>query len=170
MAFEIRAEAEGDRAAIFQVHRAAFDTELEARLVDQLRAAGALTLSLMAVEDGLIVGHVAFRPVTIAVNPGGARALGLGPIGVLPACQRRGIGTHLIEASLREAADGGWDLVFVLGEPGYYTRFGFEPTATHGLRCGYDAPPEAFMVTALRPSTLGAVSGIVRYHPAFDAV
>jgi putative acetyltransferase len=169
MALELRAEAEGDRAAIFQVHGAAFETELEARLVDQLRAAGALTLSVVAVENGLIVGHVAFSPVTISENPVGARALGLGPIGVLPACQRRGIGTRLIEAGLHASAAEGWDLVFVLGEPGYYRRCGFESAAKHGMRCKYDAPLEAFMVTALHPDTLAGVSGIVDYHPAFDS-
>jgi putative acetyltransferase len=169
MAIELRAEAEGDRAAIFQVHCAAFETELEARLVDQLRAASALTLSLVAVEDGLIAGHVAFSPVTISESPGEVRALGLGPIGVLPACQGRGIGTRLIEAGLRALAARGSDLVFVLGEPRYYQRFGFEPAAKHGLRCKYDAPPEAFMVTALQSDALIGVRGIVDYHPAFDS-
>jgi putative acetyltransferase len=170
MALEIRAEATGDRAAIFQVHRAAFGQELEAALVDQLRAAGALTLSLAAIEDSVIVGHVALSPVTISENPSGLRALGLGPIGVLPACQRRGIGARLVESGLREAATQDWDLIFVLGEPGYYLRFGFEPAAKHGLRCVYDAPLEAFMMTALGEGGLGTVAGTVRYHAAFDAV
>jgi predicted N-acetyltransferase YhbS len=87
----------------------------------------------------------------------------------LPACQRRGIGARLVESGLREAATQDWDLIFVLGEPGYYLRFGFEPAAKHGLQCVYDAPPEAFMMTALREAKLGTVAGIVRYHAAFDS-
>jgi putative acetyltransferase len=170
MPLDIRAETASDRSGIFQVHRAAFGQELEAVLVDQLRAASALTLSLAAIEDAQVVGHIAFSPVTISENPAGIRALGLGPIGVLPSHQRSGIGARLIDAGLREAAAQGWDLAFVLGEPAYYVRFGFEPAAKHGLRCKYDAPPEAFMVTALREGVLGTVAGTVRYDAAFDAV
>lgn len=163
----LREEARGDRAAIAAVIDAAFGQPGEAALVEALRAAGALTLSLVAVADDEIVGHVAFSPVTI---DDGSAAIGLAPMAVAPGWQRRGVGVRLIEEGLARLRAGGQRAVVVLGHPEYYPRFGFVPASRFGLRCEYDAPDEAFMALELVPGSLAGVSGLVRYRPEFAAV
>src|SRR4051812_33536835 len=103
----VRPERPGDEEAIHAVHAAGFPTEDEARLVDQLRAGGRLTLSLVAEVDGLIVGHVGFSPVTAA---SGAAGTGMAPVAVLEAYRRRGVAAELIRAGLEacRAAGVGW--------------------------------------------------------------
>lgn len=167
---EIRPEAPEDRDAVFAVEQTAFDGPGEATLVDLLREAGQLVISLVAVADGQVVGHVAFSPMTLSVNPKGRRAIGLAPLAVLPEHRRQGIGAGLVEAGLDRAAELGWDLAFVLGDPDYYRRFGFLQASDHGLRWEHEAPPEAFMVKELGPGALHEVSGTAGYHPAFDAI
>ncbi|MCI0640707.1 MAG: N-acetyltransferase [Gemmataceae bacterium] len=93
----LRLEQETDQAASHAVHASAFPTAVEARLVDALRAAGRLTVSLVAVDVGQVVGHVALSPVTVA---GAADGLGLAPVAVLPAHQRHGIGGRLVTKDL----------------------------------------------------------------------
>src|SRR5687767_7703728 len=117
----IRPERAGDLAAIRAVHESAFPTALEARLVDALRDAGRLVVSLVAEEADRIVGHVAFSPVTVA---GSSAGLGLAPVAVSPDCQRRGTGGRLVTGGLAAAGASGAGFVVVLGDPGYYGRFG----------------------------------------------
>jgi putative acetyltransferase len=162
----IRSEQPRDVAAIQAVHSAAFPTVLEAQLVDALRAAGRLTVSLVAEEGGRIVGHVAFSPVTIAAAADG---LGLGPVAVLPEFQRRGIGGGLITCGLAAAERLGTGFVVVLGEPAYYGRFGFRPAAEWELRDEYGGGP-AFQAMELRPGALAHISGLVCYAPEFALV
>jgi putative acetyltransferase len=161
----VRLERPPDHAAIHAVNVLAFGRPDEADLVTALRDAGALAISCVAELDGSIVGHVALSP--IAVARGVLRGLGLGPMAVVPARQRTGVGTMLGRAALADARQAGWDAVVVLGHPEYYPRFGFEPASAFGLRCEYDAPDEAFMALELRPGALAGVRGLVRYHPAF---
>jgi putative acetyltransferase len=165
---DVRLEAPADHAAIHAANVLAFGRQDEANLVAALRDAGALAVSCVAEVDGAVVGHVALSPIVVA--EGALRGLGLGPMAVVPARQRTGIGTTLGRAALAEARRAGWDAVVVLGHPGYYPRFGFRPASSFGLRCEYDAPDEAFMALELRPGALGGVQGMVRYHPAFGAV
>jgi putative acetyltransferase len=108
----IRPEAPPDLAAIHAVHLAAFPTDAEARLVDTLRDAGRLTISLVAVVEEGVVGHVAFSPVTVDTIVGG---LGLAPIGVLPAFQQRGLGSRLIADGLAHARSLRVPFVVLLG-------------------------------------------------------
>ena len=158
-----RPEEPRDVAAIQAVHSAAFPTVVEARLVDALRAAGRLTVSLVAEEGGRIVGQVAFSPVTTAAAADG---LGLGPVAVLPEFQRRGIGGGLIRGGLKAAERIRTGFVVVLGEPAYYSRFGFRPAADWGLLDEYGGGP-AFQAIELRPGALASTSGLVRYAPEF---
>jgi putative acetyltransferase len=162
---EIREECAGDEAAIRRVHREAFGGDAEGRLVDLLRERGKAVVSLVALEAGHVIGHVVFSPVTIA-EAGDARALGLGPVGVLPRCQRRGIGSDLIREALHRCICAGYDLVVLVGAPQYYARFGFERARLHGLDNEYGVDEE-FMVLELRKGSLERASGLVRYVPEF---
>lgn len=162
----IRAETASDSTVIRSVTEAAFlgaehSSGTEGAIVDALRDAGALTLSLVAEQDGAMVGHVAFSPVRI-----GGRDLGwfgLGPVSVLPSLQRGGIGKTLIEAGLEQLRQRGASGCVVLGDPAYYGRFGF--TADHELHYP-DVPPEYFQSM---PWTGASAEGEVSYHPAFGA-
>ena len=167
---ELRPETPADGAAIAVLVEAAFGGPAEARLVGALRMAGALTLSLIAVRDGEIVGHVALSPVAVAEQDGGGRWLGLAPLAVAPARQRQGIGRSLARRSLEFAQARGAAAVFVLGRSGYYARLGFEAAAPLGWRCTYPAPEPAFRVRRLGDPSRLPPHGIVRYHPAFDAL
>jgi putative acetyltransferase len=161
----IRPELTGDLAAIYAVQASAFPTDAEARLVDALRAAGRLSVSLVAEDGGRIVGHVAFSPVSLAETAGG---LGLAPVAVTPDRQRRGIGGRLVREGLAAATAAGTAFVVVLGHPNYYPRFGFRRAAEVGLTNEYGAD-EAFMALELRPGSLPAAGGLVRYGPEFAA-
>jgi putative acetyltransferase len=164
--FVLRDEAADDALAIEQVTQAAFrdhrcSRQTEHLIVRALRAAGALKLSLVATVDGGVVGHAAFSPVTL--NGRDAAWWGLGPVSVMPALQRSGIGSALIRSGLRRLRERGVAGCVVLGEPALYGRFGFSAQA--GLVCP-GLPAEHFMAWA--PD--GAVpAGEVRYHPAFDS-
>ncbi len=145
------------------MHAAAFPTAAEARLVDALRAAGRLSVSLVAEAAGQIVGHIGFSPVTVA---GAAGGLGLAPVAVLPTFQRRGIGGKVIVEGLAECARIGAGFVVVLGEPSYYQRFGLMPAAGWGLFDEYGGGA-AFQAIELRAGAIPPGSGLVRYAPEF---
>lgn len=165
---EIRAERPEDAAAIAAVHERAFPQPAEARLVAVLRAAGAATLSLVAVRDGALVGHALFSPVRVEGDAGAWQALGLGPVGVLPALQRAGIGSALIREGLARCRAQQHSVVFVLGHAAYYPRFGFRPAAREGL-CWEHGHDDSFFVAELAPGALAGRRGIVRYRPEFTA-
>ncbi len=168
----IRREAPGDEAAIRAVHTAAFPTGAEAQLVDAMRANGHATVSLVALLDDRIVGHVSFSPVTIRTPDRAAvhvTGLGLAPIGVLPECQGQGIGSRLITEGLTDCAREDVDFVVVLGEPSWYRGFGFERADARELGNEYGAT-DAFMVLELRSGALGGVRGLVRYGAEFRLV
>ncbi len=125
---EIRNEQSGDLPAIFQLTTDAFapmsfSDGTEPAIIDNLRTSGNLTLSLVAVKDGTLVGHVAFSPVSIGSLTNGW--YGLGPISVQPALQRKGIGSALINEGLRILRELGADGCALIGDPDYYSRFGF---------------------------------------------
>jgi putative acetyltransferase len=159
----IRPEQADDVAAIYAVHASAFPTDAEARLIDALRAADRLAVSLVAEDGGRIVGHVAFSPVSLA---GAAGGLGLAPLAVTPDRQRTGIGGRLVREGLAVASAAEAQFVVVLGHPGYYPRFGFRRAAGVGLGNEYGAD-EAFMVLELRAGSLPAAGGLVHYGPEF---
>ena len=158
-------ETPADIDAIFALTQAAFadhphSEQTEGYINDALRRAGALTLSLVAHEDGRQVGHAAFSPVTI--GDGSADWYGLGPVAVLPDMQGRGVGAALIREGLARLRALGAAGCVVMGDPAYYRRFGFETRPD--LRYP-GVPPEYFMALVYtRPA-----SGDVAYHEAFAA-
>ena len=166
----IRLEEPRDIPRIYRVNELAFGQTGEANLVDALRNSNALTLSMVAESDREIVGHIAFSPVTIESKSSNFDALGLGPMAVLPGRQRTGIGSRLMETSLKECEKSRYGLVVVLGHPAFYPRFGFAPASQHEIAWEGEAPDEAFMVRELKKGALSKVRGIVKYHPEFNAV
>ncbi|MGH7267624.1 MAG: GNAT family N-acetyltransferase [Candidatus Rokuibacteriota bacterium] len=167
---EIRGERPGDARAIGVVHDRAFGQATESALVDALRAASRVVVSLVAEAEARVVGHILFTPVAIgsAVEKT-PLVLGLGPMAVLPACQRRGIGSRLVAAGLEECRRLGHPAVVVLGHPGYYPRFGFVPASRYGLSSEYVVPDEVFMAMELTEGALRDRGGLVTYAPEFAA-
>ncbi|MCC8947638.1 putative acetyltransferase [Bradyrhizobium sp. USDA 4518] len=163
---QIKDERPEDAAAISRITAAAFATAphssgTEARIVEALRQADALTISLVAVsDDGSIFGHVAFSPVRIEGVVG--RWYGLGPVSVAPDLQRQGTGGALIRAGLARLAAMNADGCVLLGDPAYYSRFGFvsDPALTYG---GEPSPYFQRLVLKGDPP-----KGDVKYHAAFD--
>jgi putative acetyltransferase len=166
----VRQERLEDIDAVRHVNEQAFGRPQEAALVDLLRVQAQPFVSLVAVEDEQVVGHIFFSPVTIEGSNCVGRAMGLAPMGILPDYQRRGIGSLLVREGLLACQRTGFDVVVVLGHPDYYPRFGFMVASEEGLRCEYEVPDEAFMVAELRPGALSAIEGLVKYDEAFRAV
>lgn len=164
----IRREGPEDLAAVRVVEEAAFGRPVEAAIVDALRKNGALTLSLVAENEGDIVGHVAFSPMAIQGEGPPRGILGLGPVAVLPDWQRRGVGAALIKAGLGRLAQDGHEAVLLMGHPTYYPRFGFRPASAWGLRWGGEYPDEAFMALELVPGALVGGGGVVSFRPEFN--
>jgi len=164
----IRHEGPPDQAHVFHVNATAFETDAEATLVDALRTQANPLISLVAVLEDQIVGHILFTPVRVKNAPDSAITLALGPMAVVPELQGQGIGTKLVDAGLEECRTLGAAAVFVLGHAEYYPRFGFEPAPPHGLRFKGEGFDPYFMVLELQPSTLSAMSGNVRYLPPFQ--
>ena len=128
----IRGEKASDLADIRRVNDLAFAQPAEGALVDALRAAGAVTLSLVAEDEGTtIAGHILFSPVVIESDAGRFQAIGLGPMAVLPTKQRRGIGSALVREGLIRLRTMGHAVVVVLGHPEFYPRFGFRRAIEH---------------------------------------
>jgi putative acetyltransferase len=154
--------------AVREVHLRAFGGREEPRLVDLLHAADAAPVSLVAAEEpgGRILGHVLFSPVELDGLSADLHLLGLAPIGVLPEQQGRGVGSRLIRAGLVACLAAGYDAVVVLGEPDYYSRFGFQRASDRGLGNEYGAD-EHFMLLELKKGALEGADGTVRYRPEF---
>jgi putative acetyltransferase len=162
----IRPERPGDEAAIRDVIASAFPTAAEAKLVDLLREAGRLTVSLVAEVDGEVVGHVGFSPATVE---SGATGAGLAPLAVRASHRRRGIGGMLIQEGLAACRTAGVGWAVVLGEPRYYARFGFRPAPGVGLLDEYGGG-DAFQAAELAPGALPVGAGLVRYAPEFASL
>lgn len=166
MNIEIRNEVSTDVDAIDAVTTAAFlsaphTAHTEQFIVKALRKTGKLTLSLVAEVGTEVVGHVAVSPVTI--SDGTSDWYGLGPISVSPAYQGQGVGTLLMREALRALRERAASGCVVLGEPGYYGRFGFRSEPNLVLP---DVPPEYFQAASFD----GAVPyGIVSYDESFNA-
>jgi len=164
--FEIRAETPADASAIEAVTIAAFldaphTSHTEHLIVRSLREAGKLTLSLVADAQVALVGHVAVSPVSLSDGTPGW--FGLGPISVIPEHQRRGVGSRLMREALRRLREQGAAGCVLLGEPGFYSRFGFRADPALILP---DVPPEYFQALAFGSSRPNAV---VSYHGAFSS-
>lgn len=164
---QIREEKTDDFADVYRVTALAFEREDEAKLVEKLRNAE-FYFSMVAENDGQIIGQIAFTPVTLDDQK--TSFLGLAPLAVSPEFQHRGIGSRLTEEALKICAGKGFTAVFVLGHPRYYPRFGFEVAKFRGFSCEYPSPDEAFMVLELAQGALEGKKGLVRYSPEFAEV
>jgi putative acetyltransferase len=162
----IREERQVDREGIRAVHLAAFETGTEADLVDALRLQAAPLISLVAVDEANIVGHILFSPARFATEPE-LILMGLAPMAVMPSKQRQGVGSTLVREGLERCRRLNAAAVVVLGHPSYYPRFGFVPAVHLSLRSEYDVPDEVFMVRELRDGALSGLSGTIQYHPVF---
>jgi predicted N-acetyltransferase YhbS len=173
----IRQSRDSDVAAIGDVHREAFDPEQGREIVDLMN--GLLAdetarpiLSLVAEVEGRIVGHVLFSAVRIPGAYQHVRAQILAPLAVLPSFQGLGVGGALIREGLGQLSATGVGLVFVLGHPAYYPRFGFQAAGRLGLTAPYPIPrehQEAWMVQELKPGQLGVVRGEVSCARTLDS-
>jgi len=164
----IRPETPGDFDAVRGLLLDSFGREAQARLVDRLRASGKIAAALVAAEKARILGYVAFSKIVADTDAGDVGALALAPLAVLPAFQRLGIGSALISAGLERCRLEGQARVLVLGESGYYARFGFVPAARFGLKCPFPARDDAFMAIELEIGAFAKASGTVRYGHEFD--
>lgn len=166
MTIRIRAERSSDVAAIDAVTIAAFQnaahtSHTEQFIIRALRKSGQLSVSLVAEDDGSIIGHVAASPVMI--SDGAANWYGLGPISVSPERQGQGIGTQLMSHVLSDLRELGAAGCVLLGDPGYYSRFGFKVEPSLVLS---DVPPQYFQAVSFDSSM---PSGTVTYHDSFSA-
>lgn len=167
----IRQERLEDRQEVYRLVQAAFAaTEHsdgnEQDLVEALRCSPSFLpeLSLVAVEEGKIVGHILFTRASV----GGTQVLALAPLSVLPERQGQGIGLALMEQGHRIAAALGYGWSIVLGHAGYYPKVGYRPAAEFGIYAPFEVPPETFQAIRLDPEA-PELSGLIRYDPAFGS-
>ncbi len=161
----IRGERESDIAGITAVQDAAFKgSKAESEIVSRLRSRGKLAISLVFDDDGTIAGHAAYSPISYKNRPIG---IALGPVAVLPKRQKLGIGTKLILEGNAAAFHKNYENIFVLGDPAYYRRFGFEPARSLNLYCKFDPEGQHFMVLSRNPEAYPEKI-IVGYDKAFD--
>jgi putative acetyltransferase len=166
----IRHETPEDIPLISSAIEQAFKRDAEARLAEKLRQACVDHISLVADDNGTIVGHIMFTPVLIK-NGKEVQGMGLAPMSVLPARQRRGIGTQLVKSGLQILRKKGCPFVIVLGHPAYYPRFGFQPASRFNIKSQWEGvPDEAFMILVLEEEAMQNVSGIAMFRDEFNQV
>ena len=166
----IHPEKPADIPSLRIVNQLAFEQPQEVGLVDALRATNSILLSLVAVLDEQIVGQALYTPVSIGLPPNPLIGAGLGPVAVLPAFQRQGIGSQLVTTGNQMLQEAGYPFVVVLGHPTYYPRFGFQPASHFDIHCEWDVPDEAFMFKLLAPLKMTGISGLASYRPEFSDV
>ncbi|MBE9076105.1 N-acetyltransferase [Romeria aff. gracilis LEGE 07310] len=168
----VRAETSNDYDAVRHVIVDAFTPSEfghhgEADLVEQLRDRCDCLLSLVAVEDSGVIGHILFSPVSVRNGRDMSWGMGLAPLAIAPHRQRQGIGTALVKAGLVQLAEEGCPFVVVLGHGQFYSRFGFEPAAQYGLSHGFAGIPQsAFWVNRLVQES-PVTNGRIFYRPEF---
>lgn len=163
----IRRETNEDMERIRLINIEAFGGGSEAGIVEKLRKRGALIISLVAVRDGEIVGHIAFSPAIVGTESSSFEVIALAPMAVLPAYQHQGIGSQLVRQGLEECRKLGYVIVVLVGHADYYPRFGFVPSRQHGLKCEFEVPDDAWMVLELCRGALVGRQGTVRFQPEF---
>ncbi len=166
---EIRFELPKDIDEVRLLNDKAFGQPEEGRIVDKLRKSCNRILSLVAISNNKIVGHILFSPVTIETQKGVIEGMGLAPMAVLPELQNHGIGSKLVKEGLRIINNTTCPYVIVLGHEKYYPRFGFQRASKYGLTSQWEGvPDDAFMAMILNDSVMKEVSGIVRYRDEFN--
>jgi putative acetyltransferase len=169
---QIRAERNGDQEAIRQINDSAFKGDNESRLVDAIRNSELFVpeLSLVAVAEGKLIGHILLSIVYINSDEGEIPTLALAPMAVVPEHQNKGVGTLLVEEGLKRAEDQGFKHAVVLGHPGFYPKFGFVAASTKGIESPFPVPDEVFMALEIKEGSLNQVKGKLVYPPAFNTV
>jgi putative acetyltransferase len=168
---KLRTGAISDAEAITAVHDRAFNNKGEGKLVCLLRESEAFVsdLSIVAEQDGEVIGHVLFTKIALVEDGRDLNCLSLAPVAVAPKYQRQGVGKDLIEEGIRRAKSLGFSSILVLGDPKYYGRFGFEHRLASAVSCKYQC--EHFQGLELRPNSLAAMkSASATYPAAFTAV
>ena len=168
----IRPQTDSDFPAISEVTTKAFGHPNEADLISAISQTPDFVpqLSLVALLENKVVGHILFYPVKIAGDKL-FETLSLAPISVLPEYQRKGIGTALIKEGIRLASQIGFKSIIVVGYPDYYTKFGFRPANSFGIKIPFDVPDDAFLALELQKDALKNINGVVQYpQPFYEAV
>jgi putative acetyltransferase len=166
----IRDERPEDIEAIRSVNDQACGQSQEGQLVDTLRKNGGVLLSLVAIADRRVVGHILYSPVSIESAGKDTIGAGLGPMAVLPEFQRQGIGSKLIESGKQRLREAGVPFIVVLGHPSYYPRFGFIPASKYGVRSEWEVPDNVFMMLVMDHETMVSGSGLAKYRSEFSSV
>jgi putative acetyltransferase len=164
----IRREIPADREEIRCLLLEAFGRPHESLLVDDLRSAGKVVVSLVALISGSVAGHILFTEVAIAPACPSWKGLGLAPLAVSPPFQGQGVGTELVQSGIEACRREGGTSLFVLGERAYYARFGFVPARSFGLDNIYGAD-DAFMAMEIIPGALSGKNGTVTYPREFES-
>ena len=168
--YQIVDEQPGDISGIRKVNFEAFNNLGEVHLVDQLREFCDIFISLVAKADNKILGHILFTPVQI-VSPDqvSITGLGLAPLSVLPEFQGYGIGSNLCRSGIKKIILLGYPFVVVVGNHGYYTRFGFTSAKRHNITCALkNIPEEAFLINIIDVEAMKDLSGIAYYRQEFS--
>ena len=160
----IRLENNSDIYQIENIHNQAFNNPDESKIVNKLRGNNNLTLSLVGEIDESLIGHIAYSPILNGYQK--PIGIGLGPVGVIPAFQNQGIGSHLIEKGNKDVIKMGFDKIFVLGDPKYYSRFGFELAKDYNYFCDFDPKGNHFMI--LEPNKKRSEKTTVYYRDEFS--
>ena len=164
----VRPETPEDYTGIRAINQLAFQSDVEADLVDRVRRDGTVIASLVAEEDERIVGHILLSRLPIQTAAGQVPAAALGPMAVRPEYQRRGIGGDLIRAGLMACKSAGMAAVIVLGHPEYYPRFGFSAHLARRISSPYSGHGAAWMAIELKPAVLSDHTGSVTYPDAWS--
>jgi len=166
----IRTEAEADFSVVYKINCNAFGTSKEALLVNKLRSSGIPLISLVALFNDKLVGHILFSQAYIVSENSRIEIVALAPMAVLPEYQRRNVGSELVKQGLKHCIQNGYKAVAVLGHPDYYPRFGFKPSKSFNITCTYAVPDEVFMIRGLELGFLEITTGHIEYHKLFDEV
>ena len=166
---EIRLEKPEDIPFIRSVNEQAFKRLAEAGIVDKLRLACADHLSLVAEDNGSIVGHIMFTPVPVTNGDRTIQGMGLAPMAVLPSRQRQGIGNLLARSGIQILQKKHCPFIIVLGHPDYYPLLGFQPASRFNIKSQWDdIPDEAFLILVMDDTAMQNISGIATFRDEFN--
>jgi putative acetyltransferase len=161
----IRPARVADREAIREINRQAFRMEKPGTFEKLLASLDDARSLVAGDETGRVLGHVIFTPVLTGPAGREIHGMGLGELAVLPACQRQGVGTALVNAGLDALRAESVPFVIVVGHASYYPRFGFVPGSRLGLRCQWEkVPDETFMALLLDAAAMRGVTGVARFR------
>ena len=166
---KIREEKAEDIEAIRAVNDRAFNQPQEGLVIEKLRNSGCDILSLVAVKDNEIAGHILFSPVVLDDHPDVRGGMGLAPMAVLQEFQGLGIGSKLVREGIKRLRKRPVPFIIVLGHEHYYPRFGFEPASKYGIKCQWEGiPGGVFMIMILDRGRMKDVKGVARYRDEFN--